>query len=352
MPQVDLSTLGGQELRRLLDSSRRRGQAALSYQILQEMAARREQREHRTGPSLFAASRRGGEPRVIALDLGDPVAVDEDEAPPELHAAEPAAPEASWDEPAVETEAEVDAEPPLTLEPVAGPARKAKPPREPRPVRAPKPKPERAAPSDRTPRRSRWAAAGFIAGVAVGVVVGLGVSQEVWPTPSPAPAPLPVATALPPSMPVAAVTTPTPIPEAAPELPAPPPPPTAAEMAAETAPAAAPAPPVAAQPAPAPEAPVAEPAPTAATAGDCAAATTPADRTICQDPRLQRLQRELRQAYARALDAHEDRALLREHQLAWRDGRNEVSDPDRLAQLYEERIHKLDAATAEARRLR
>ena len=42
MLQVNLSNLSGPELRRLLDATRSRGEAALSYQILQEMAARRE----------------------------------------------------------------------------------------------------------------------------------------------------------------------------------------------------------------------------------------------------------------------------------------------------------------------
>jgi uncharacterized protein YecT (DUF1311 family) len=88
---------------------------------------------------------------------------------------------------------------------------------------------------------------------------------------------------------------------------------------------------------------------TAASAKGCAAQPTPADRTICETPRLQRLQRDLRQAYADALDAHQDRDLLREHQLAWRDSRSTITDPDRLARLYEERIRKLNAAAAEAR---
>jgi uncharacterized protein len=84
----------------------------------------------------------------------------------------------------------------------------------------------------------------------------------------------------------------------------------------------------------------------------CAAAPTPADREICADPELRRLQRELRQAYAKALEAHQDRALLRQRQLAWRDERSTVSDPDRLARLYEQRIRKLNAATEEARQQR
>ena len=41
MPQINLTALNGPELRQLLDASRRRGDATASYQILQEMAARR-----------------------------------------------------------------------------------------------------------------------------------------------------------------------------------------------------------------------------------------------------------------------------------------------------------------------
>jgi uncharacterized protein YecT (DUF1311 family) len=92
------------------------------------------------------------------------------------------------------------------------------------------------------------------------------------------------------------------------------------------------------------------PAETPAVAKGCATQPTPADRAICGDPRLRRLQAELRRAYDEALAAHEDRALLREHQLAWRDTRSAIGDPERLARLYEQRIRKLNAATAEARR--
>jgi pilus assembly protein FimV len=84
----------------------------------------------------------------------------------------------------------------------------------------------------------------------------------------------------------------------------------------------------------------------------CAAEPTPADRTICQTPHLQALQRELRRAYAEAMIVHEDRALLRRHELEWRDARNDVAEPQRLARLYDERIRRLHAATAEARRVR
>jgi uncharacterized protein len=117
-------------------------------------------------------------------------------------------------------------------------------------------------------------------------------------------------------------------------------------------------------PAPAPERRKAEAAKTAempradapaavpAVANACATQPTPADRTICGDPELRDLQRELRQAYTKALEAHEDRALLRQRQLAWASARDSVTDSDRLARLYEQRIRKLDAATAEARHLR
>jgi uncharacterized protein YecT (DUF1311 family) len=92
--------------------------------------------------------------------------------------------------------------------------------------------------------------------------------------------------------------------------------------------------------------------PPTAQANACATEPTPADRTICGVPDLRRLQGELRQAYAEALQAHRDRALLRERQLAWASARDTVSDPDRLAALYEERIRKLNAATAAARQQR
>jgi uncharacterized protein len=99
----------------------------------------------------------------------------------------------------------------------------------------------------------------------------------------------------------------------------------------------------------------AQPAPertVTAAAGACATAPTPADREICGDPKLRRLQGELRRAYTEALGAHQDRTLLRQRQLAWREARNTVTDPDRLARLYEERIRKLNAATAAARQQR
>jgi uncharacterized protein len=101
------------------------------------------------------------------------------------------------------------------------------------------------------------------------------------------------------------------------------------------------------------ETPRVAPTPAPAVGPDaCTAEPTPADRVICGDPKLRRLQRELRLAYADALKAHKDRALLRQRQLAWRDARNPVADPDRLAQAYEQRIRRLKSATADARRQR
>ncbi|MDE2487842.1 MAG: hypothetical protein KGO51_10625, partial [Alphaproteobacteria bacterium] len=84
----------------------------------------------------------------------------------------------------------------------------------------------------------------------------------------------------------------------------------------------------------------------------CAGQPTPADRTICGEPRLRSLQAELRKAYAEALQAHEDKTLLRQRELAWAKARDGVTDPDQLASLYRDRIAKLRAATAEALRLR
>jgi hypothetical protein len=107
---------------------------------------------------------------------------------------------------------------------------------------------------------------------------------------------------------------------------------------------------VVSQAAPIPEAPP-EGVPAApSAAGGCAAQPTPADRTICGDPELRQLQRDLRQAYGRALAVHRDRNLLRAHQLAWASGRDGVSDPHVLARLYSQRIRKLNAAAADARR--
>jgi uncharacterized protein YecT (DUF1311 family) len=423
MPEVNLSTMSAPELRRLLDSTRARGEAALSYQILQEMAARREGRGRR---GLFLM-RRPAKPRVIAVDLGDPMEPEEDDLPPlsgiwrglpplergpEPGASAPQPPEpepapspaprlsrrrkaqaAPVGPPAQAAPvAAVDVEPALTLEPMR-----------PHRVRDADPEPfedeaanswdaglELQTPEPeglRPPRRlSRGPAVAFAAAAVAAFAVGAaaGVSLGWWaggstrqaqsPPAAPAAAPIRTAALARRPAPARAPVAPEPVvptaaePEPAPETPADPavgaPPPDihessqAATDAAEVAPGTGeamelPAPPPARRKAEAAETPRTAAA-GAAPAGSkaCAAQPTPADREICADPELRRLQRELRQAYAKALDAHQDRALLRQRQLAWRSDRDTVSDPLRLARLYEQRIRKLNAATAEARQQR
>ncbi|MBX3482945.1 hypothetical protein [Phenylobacterium sp.] len=305
MLQLDLSTLSGPDLRSLLDTARERGQARQSYLILQEMARRREGGD--PGLRKRASRRDRSEPRFIELDLGDPLerlAVEEEEAQPDP----------------------IDD---LRLE------------------REPDPDP---------PPRRRWSVGVFTAGAVVGLAVGAFAGSvgeaflrpsselaqfraevEAAPAPPPAPketdaplvAPAELADAPPPAPPVeVAAEYETPAPdaaEAAPQEvadaePAPEPPPARKELAATAAPK------------------------------PCPGATTPADRAICGDAELEKLQQDLRRAYAAALSAHADRDILRQRQLAWRDARNDVSDPHRLAALYSERIRKLNAATADARR--
>jgi uncharacterized protein YecT (DUF1311 family) len=415
MPQVNLSTLSGPELRRLLDTTRERGQAALSYQILQEMAARREGR----GRWSLPGTRSRGEPRTIALNLGDPLEP-EDELPP-LPA---------WSFGDLESQASATPEPepePVAAAPALRRARRRKTPPRPAP-------PPAAAPADVTPdadlgplptlelrrprsvwdddppappakparrwalrppaqkplrrppaleglraavRRHRGPGAGFAAGIAAGLAVGwwMGGTGDQAPPPSAPPITVAAASVLPitlaprpapPLEPLAATAAQPPVaaapdPAAAvrspelregPVLSA-----DAAEVVRDAATEAMELPPPAlpkrrtAEATPEPTRPAAA-LPAADRGGACAAEPTPADRRICGDPQLRRLQAELREAYAEALAAHEDRTLLRQRQLAWRDARNTVSEPDRLARLYEQRIRKLNAATAEARRER
>jgi uncharacterized protein YecT (DUF1311 family) len=393
MPQVNLSTVTGQELRQLLDSSRRRGDAALTYKILQEMAARREAAAE-GGPRL---KRRPAGARVVAIELGEPP--ETDDVPPMPH----------WRPPVLEPQdpASPPAEPAAalgrpqrrsrrTMRPARTPAAAAAPvvaaPVEPPPPPEtgpplslrdadPEPPPEEAAgtqdrdlrlrPAEperlRPPRRHFLRdVAGFAAGVTLGIALGWWggrIGRDVlWPSAAPAAAPIRTAAltprpALVPATQAASAAEPTPAPETPPDA-AVGPPPSAQEPAAQADSAAMESSP----PPPAPRATeavktadTAQPAsdrPAAVVAKGCAAEPTPADREICGDPDLRRLQRELQRAYAEALQAHQDRTLLRERQLAWRDARNTVSDPDRLARLYEQRIRKLNAATAEARQQR
>ena len=430
MPNINLSTLNGQELRRLLDATRRRGDAALSYQVLQEMALRREQEKDRAGLGLL--KRRAREPHIIDVDLADNSIEAKDEIPPMPSWRPPAtgpqakaeaavapamaaaAPAAAKPVPAPKTKsrpvsapapsrlrgakgrlprdlsaavAAVDAEPVTPATTAAAPTPRSVWDAEPEP--APKPRgvwdaepetvvddgvhdgglllhPRVARPTGAT--ASRRFPIGIAATLVIGVGVGMGagwsaramlreataatappaarvqtaalqVAPAALPTPPPPPAPEPVAA-----------------PEAAPE-------PAAELPPTETAEAAAPSEAVdvatneAVEPAPQPPPPERRKVEVLKTAEmipgkSCAAELTPADREICADPGLGRLQRELRQAYADALGAHHDRDVLRQRQLAWRAARNEVSDPQQLARLYEARIRKLNAATAAARQQR
>jgi len=325
MPEVNLSTLRDRELRQLLDSARQRGQASLSYMILQEMEARRANggREKPSGRS----ARRPAEPRIAAVDLGDPLERAE-EFPLEDEWETPTPPQPQQAEPAWTPSAE---ERPLHLD---------------RPRASDRPPPPPAL--ERKRSRSGWGALLFACGLALGLAGGWKAAEYAYAPrlAKAATADLPAAANALPAPATAPPSTPPPAEAAIPD--APPPPPEAEETPAPAA-EAAPETPAPAEPEARPAPPPAEETdePTTKTAG-CAAQPTPADRTICGDPKLQRLQRDLRQAYAEALEAHEDRALLRQRQLAWRDDRDPVSDPDRLARIYEERIRKLKAATAEA----
>lgn len=361
MPQVELSSLSGPELRRLLDATRARGQAALTYQILQEMAARRDAPK----PARLSLMRRPTEPRVVALRLDDQLEPeDEIEDEPEVEAT----PEA----------AEVSAAPPPEPAPMRPPRRRnapspppdarvepTPPPPKPRGVWDSEPEPpgdtkgwslplpHLALEGVRPPRRLGWgAAAGFAAGVTLGVVGGWWGAGMLRETPPPVTPPaageLQIAEVTPPPEPTAPPAAD--IGESIPEAP-----PQTAEVTPPTELAEAPATsPDTADLAQDATAQALDPQPTQASApGDaCAAQPNPADRAICGDPELRRLQRDLRQAYAEALEAHEERGLLRQRQLAWASARDAVSDPERLAALYEARIRRLNAATAAARQSR
>ncbi len=343
MPQVNLTFLSGQELRQRLDSSRARGDAVLAYEILQEMASRREaEAARRPRPK-----RRPDEPRFLLVDAADDVDPSRDDDVP---------PMPNWQAPDLTLR---DAGPPtfrtLEAEPPAPPLSDAEPGtasvRDPPLVLADKGDdldlrmPAEEALRPRAPVRSGVrVAAGFVIGITAGVALGwwggefsrAGItaplqvaSQDRAATPVPAVLEVSVAeTAVAPLPPRPA--DPSPLAEAPPAVPP-------ANAEPELAAASAPAPVLVVEtPAPAP-------------AARCESEPTPADRTICADPDLQRLQRDLRRAYAEALDAHEDRTLLRQRQLAWRQARNEVSEPDALARLYDQRIARLNGAAAQAR---
>jgi len=362
MLQVNLSALNSAELRRLLDSSRQRGDANLSYQVLQEMAERRE-----TPPSE-RKTRKDAEPRIATVELGEPEAEDDDLPPLPTWRPQPAAAAgAEMHEPL----------PSLNLgaadpEPFAASGHDPNGPDDLdlRLGAADPPEPSHAAPPPRPPRRP-GIGLGLVTGFAVGAAVGLGLgwwSGGILREPRDTLAPVQVAAAAPPAAPApepaAAPQTPpdfaspptaaaTDQPATAPLAAQPASPPADTKVAeAQTAPPAAPKPVAQAAPSPDPEAAAPAAVKTAAATDACAAQPTPADRAICGDPALKKLQRDLQRAYAAALAAHEDKTTLRERQLAWRDARSTVTAPEKLTELYEERIRKLNAATAEARGLK
>jgi uncharacterized protein YecT (DUF1311 family) len=373
MPHVNLTALNPQELRRLLDSSRRRGDAALSYKILEEMAARRQTASN----GRWRKGARPPEPRHIEVDFGEAGEVDGlPPLPAGLSAREEA--ELEVDSAPADREPAPDFDRPLTLHDGGD---------EP-PGAAPDPPPHYqpvALGAPPAPKRSRFRLA---TGLMLGAVLGIGIgwlggwlardgmartaapiqTAALAPLPAPAPPPPAAQPALetpadaalgpqPSDAPPATASTPAPAPPAKADIA--PPPATDGAALELPAPDAAPSPPPRRLP---DTTKVKKPDPAARTTGPekpaeppasraCATAPTPADRVICGDPKLKRLQADLRQAYEDALAAHEDRDLLREHPLAWRDTRSTVTDPARLARLYEERIRKLNAATAEARSL-
>ena len=392
MHQVDLTELSQQELRQRLNSSRARGDAAVAYEILREMAARRETRASRR-PMI---RRRQAEAHVVTLELGDPM--DEDGLPPFWRrAAAPAAeapaalPEDSAPEDSVAVSApaqrpsrrKAKRSPPAPLCEIALEADETPSPvvalanTEPLGLTLDEPEPSLvdADPADdalrlhpevtasrRPPAQTHmWVAAGFALGISAGVALGWWAamthdtpSRPAVEVASQARAPAQAShmldvslarTAVAPRQAGGPAVAPSPSPpSAAPSV-------DSAALGPDYAEAAEP-------PSPGSVATTADSAPvttaglertSAAPEGACAAEPTPADREICADPALRRLQRELRRAYAEALDAHQDRALLRQRQLAWREARNTISAPDRLARLYEQRIARLNAATAEAR---
>jgi len=302
MPQFDLSTLPAPELRQLLDSARQRGQAAQSYEILREMETRRLHGE--PAPRKRLSRRAARKSRTIELNLGDPLDADRVEA--ELLAD--------------------DGEPPLRLGEAPPPIEDTPPP-----------------PARVRQRWGHWATLCFALGLGGGVAAGWWAADGgQWQRPALPPAPA----AAPPAPRAPRAPLPVTVAEAAPVMiptaPAAPPAEAVQAEAASTAPETPAAPEAKADPAPRPS--------EVAAASACKAEPTPADRAICDAPALRDLQAQLRQSYAAALEAHEDKALLRQRELAWRDARNTVSDPEALAGLYRQRIAQLKAATLDAER--
>jgi uncharacterized protein YecT (DUF1311 family) len=186
----------------------------------------------------------------------------------------------------------------------------------------------------REPRSRRWPLA-----LAAATIVGVGAAMAWAPLRAPAPArassPRLAALTAPPTVPRAMAMVAEPAARPDPSPPAP----------------AAAAPPAAAPPKPAPSTATAAAAATPQPprrVDPCADPPTPADGTLCKDLALNLLDRELRDAYGRAIDAGADPRAIRQSQAAWRRARDPVSDPRALAELYERRIRDLKAATETA----
>jgi uncharacterized protein YecT (DUF1311 family) len=195
-----------------------------------------------------------------------------------------------------------------------------------------------ASPRRRRPRRWPLGLAATAAAAAVAAVLAWssGGTFTSPRTPSAAPAARPAASAAAPATrAMAMVAQPT---AAAPAV---------VQAAEPPAPSAPTAPPPAAPPKTVLATVQAAPAPPRRT-DPCAAPPTPADGVLCRDLALNLLDRELRDAYGRAIDAGAEPRAIRESQAAWRRVRDPVSDPHALAALYERRIHELKTATETA----
>jgi uncharacterized protein YecT (DUF1311 family) len=96
---------------------------------------------------------------------------------------------------------------------------------------------------------------------------------------------------------------------------------------------------------------VAAPAPTPQihASFDCAAARSEAEQLVCSDPYLAAADRQMSRAYRRALQAGIDPAGLSQEQQDWAAIREDAARHSRraVAQVYDQRIHELNAMAAQ-----
>ena len=85
-----------------------------------------------------------------------------------------------------------------------------------------------------------------------------------------------------------------------------------------------------------------------AAANPCYGKPTPAERLVCGYPSLAIRDRDLKQAYDRALAAGADPVVLATAQAAWRAHSARISEWQALAQSYDERIQEMESATVPA----